>query len=238
MKELPSVFVNFAQEFIKNGFKVFLVGGSSRDFLLDRYFKDYDVATNATPEQLANIFPNVDLTFAKYGSTRIKFDDVKFDVTTFRKENGYKDHRHPNNIIFTDSIQEDFFRRDFTINAIYIDSTHHIYDFSSGLMDLKYNLIRMIGNPSQRIIEDPLRILRAIRFSLVLDFEIEESLKFAMMKYSYLLNEINLDKIKQEVEKIKKTGISIVEIKKALNYYHIVLPSDVIGGFHYGWRGN
>lgn len=215
-------FIHLADIFEKHGFELFLVGGSARDYLLKRQFKDFDVATNAKPEEVKSFLPDVNMTFAKYGSVSCKTDGTDFDITTFRKERKYVDSRHPSEIEFISDISVDYLRRDFTINAIYIDKKLQIHDFGSSISDLSGHLIRMIGQPKQRIEEDPLRILRAIRFSLVLDFEIEESLEFAIKKYSSKINELNKDKINQEIKKMKDAGISPFEIKGEFSKYNVL----------------
>ncbi len=224
MRQLPNDFITLYSILKKHGFSSYLIGGSSRDFLLGNEFSDFDVATNAKPGDIKNIFENVDDTFAKYGSIKLKINGTKFDLTTFRKENKYTDHRHPSNVEYVDDVKVDFSRRDFTINAIYIDGDGNVFDFSSGLSDLNNNLIRMIGIPDVRLKEDPLRILRAIRFSLILDFEIEESLQFSILKNAHLISQLRVEKIKEEINKMIKAGISLIDIKKEFKSYHIVLP--------------
>ena len=206
MKNNLDKFIYLANLFEKNGFKLFLIGGSSRDYLLGRPFTDFDVTTDATPDEIERFLPNIKKTFAKFGSVSLVVNGEHFDITTFRKEREYTDSRHPNKVEFVRNVEEDYSRRDFTINAIYIDKQLKIHDFGTSLQDLKYVLIRMIGNPKKRLAEDPLRILRAIRFSLILDFEIEESLFFAMREHSAKLNKINPDKINEEISKMKKAG--------------------------------
>jgi tRNA nucleotidyltransferase (CCA-adding enzyme) len=215
-------YIYLADLFIANGYKLFLVGGSSRDYLLKRDFHDFDVATDATPDEIKAILPDVNMTFAKYGSTSIKIEGTKFDITTFRIESHYSDHRHPLEVKFIKNIEEDYKRRDFTINAIYIDRDFKIYDFGTSLSDLEFLLIRTIGEPRKRLREDPLRILRAIRFSLLLDFEIEESLYYSIRELSPLLSELSEDKINEEIKKMLVEGISIFEIKSAFQKYNVL----------------
>lgn len=215
-------FIELADIFEKNGHELFLVGGSARDYLLKRDFKDFDVASSATPDEIKKFLPGIDMTFAKYGSVSCRIDDTDFDITTFRKECKYIDSRHPSKIEFISDMSVDYIRRDFTINAIYIDKNLNIHDFGSSIIDLSGRLIRIIGQPKQRIEEDPLRILRAIRFSLVLDFEIEESLEFTIKKYSSKLSELNKDKINQEIKKMKDAGISSFEIKAEFSKYNVL----------------
>lgn len=222
MKNNLDKFIYLADLFENNGFKLFLIGGSSRDYLLGRHFLDFDVTTDATPEEIEKFLPNIKKTFAKFGSVSLEVEGMHFDITTLRKEQKYYDSRHPTNVEFVKTIEEDYVRRDFTINAIYIDHELKVYDLGTSLQDLKYVLIRMIGDPKKRLAEDPLRILRAIRFSLVLDFEIEESLFFAMREHSAKLNKINPDKINEEISKMKKAGINAMEIKSEFQKFNVL----------------
>lgn len=222
MKNNLDKFIYLADLFENNGFKLFLIGGSSRDYLLGRHFLDFDVTTDATPEEIEKFLPNIKKTFAKFGSVSLEVEGMHFDITTLRKEQKYSDSRHPTNVEFVKTIEEDYVRRDFTINAIYIDHELKVYVLGTSLQDLKYVLIRMIGDPKKRLAEDPLRILRAIRFSLVLDFEIEESLFFAMREHSAKLNKINPDKINEEISKMKKAGINAMEIKSEFQKFNVL----------------
>ncbi len=201
MKTLDK-FKRVAQTFFENGFDLYLVGGSSRDYILGRDFDEFDCTTNATPNDIKMFLPDADYTFEKYGNVNFKFEGEKFEITTLRKEEEYKDFRHPTKVIFVNKPEEDFTRRDFTINAIYINKDEQVYDFDNGLLDLHNHIIRMIGNPTLRIIEDPLRILRAIRFMLLLDFRLDRELQVAIEEESYLLEKLNPSKIKIEVDKI------------------------------------
>lgn len=180
-----------------------MIGGTTRDYLLGLDVFDFDFVTDATPEEIKIFLPDADFTFAKFGSVRVKIDGVKVDVTTLRVEEDYEDFRHPGKIRFVKTIEEDYVRRDFTINAIYIDEDFKVIDPSHGLEDLNNKLIRFIGDPEKRIKEDPLRILRANRFANKLGFKIEENSQKAMEKLNYLLDKLNPDKIKEEERKSK-----------------------------------
>ena len=196
-----STFSSLAKLFNKNGFRLYMVGGTTRDYLLDLDILDYDFATDATPDEMKVFLPEANYTFAKFGTVRVKDDDIKVDITTFRVEGKYDDRRHPSTIEFVKSIKEDYVRRDFTINAIYIDENYNVIDPCDGIDDLENRIIRFIGNPVKRIKEDPLRILRADRFAKKLNFKIEEKTKKAMQKYHYLLDELNPNKIIEELKK-------------------------------------
>jgi tRNA nucleotidyltransferase (CCA-adding enzyme) len=189
--------------FKENGFSIFEVGGSVRDEILGLDVFDFDFATNATPEEMMKFLPNANDTFAKYGCIKYKGEHGRAEITTFRVEEKYDDFRHPTKIRFVNSLNEDYLRRDFTINAIYKDIDGNIYDPAGGVEDIKKQLIRFIGDPEKRIKEDPLRILRAKRFAAKLGFEIELETAKAMEKLLYLLEKLNPDKIKEEERKSK-----------------------------------
>lgn len=197
-----NIFNKLANLFNENGFSLFMIGGTSRDYLLNLEVLDYDFVSDATPEDMKKFLPEANYHFEKYGSVKVKIDGVHVDITTFRKEEGYLDYRHPSKITYVKLIDEDYVRRDFTINAIYIDKDMKVIDPSGGLIDLKNKTIRFIGDPETRIKEDPLRILRAERFKEKLNFKIEEKSLLAINKYRYLLDKLNPEKIKEELRKL------------------------------------
>lgn len=197
-----NLFKSLAKLFKENGFSLFMIGGTSRDYLLNLEVLDYDFVSDATPEDMKKFLPDANYHFEKYGSIRLKIDGVHVDITTFRSEGEYLDFRHPNSVKYVKTIEEDFVRRDFTINAIYIDEDMKCIDPSGGLIDLKNKVIRFIGDPIKRIKEDPLRILRAERFKEKLNFEIEEKSLEAINKYRYLLDKLNPEKVKEELRKL------------------------------------
>ena len=199
------IFINLSKTFNENGFRLYIIGGTSRDFLLGLDVLDYDFVTDATPNDMKKFLLDANYTFAKFGTVRLKIDGVHIDITTMRIEGEYKDFRHPSKITYVKDIYQDYVRRDFTINAIYIDENFQIIDPSGlGIKDLNDKLIRFIGEPSKRINEDPLRILRAERFESKLGFKIEDKTYMAMKKYRFLLDELNPDKIKEEIRKMDK----------------------------------
>lgn len=201
MKNTLFEFLN--QKFTENGFSIFEVGGSVRDSLLGLEVFDFDFATDATPEEMLKFLPDADNTFAKYGCIKYKGEFGRAEITTFRVEEDYVDFRHPGKIKFVKSLNEDFKRRDFTINAIYKDVNGKIFDPSNGLSDLKEKVIKFIGDPEKRIKEDPLRILRAKRFANKLGFKIEEKTQKAIDEFSYLLDKLNPQKVIEENKKNK-----------------------------------
>lgn len=195
------LFDSLAHLFNQNGFRLYMIGGTSRDMLLGIDFDDYDFVSDATPNEMKKFLVNGNYTFERFGTVKIKIDKFHIDITTLRIEEGYKDYRHPNTIVFTKDLKKDFIRRDFTINSIYIDENYKIYDFCGGLFDLKNGIIRFIGEPERRIKEDPLRILRAERFAKKLNFVIEPNSLKAIKENYGLLKELNPQKINEENKK-------------------------------------
>ena len=222
-------FQALADIFEKHGFTLYLVGGTVRDYLLGYALDDMDAVTDATPNQIMEFLPDVDDTFAHLGSLKYKDPSgVKFDITTLRKESGYSDSRHPNKVIFVSDLEDDYPRRDFTVNAMYMDKNLKVYDFVNGQKDLKDHVLRMVGNPDQRLKEDPLRILRAIRFHLMYHFEIEKSLMEAMRDRFYLLKNITDAKIESEMSKIDLTKSTREEKEEIFSQFDIANLHGVI----------
>ena len=199
--KLPAVFLDLAKLYQKHGFSLYLIGGTSRDLLLDLPFDDYDFVTDATPEQEKEFLPDANYRFACFGSIKVHYEGIYIDITTLRKESEYTDHRHPAKIEFIKDIETDSWRRDFTVNALYIDANGTIYDFHNGMADLAAKTLRFIGDPRQRILEDPLRILRAERFASHLGFAIEKESAKAMDELREQLNQLNPDKVLLESKK-------------------------------------
>ena len=187
--------------FSKNGFRLYVVGGTVRDFLLGKEITDLDFVTDATPEEEMKFIPEADFTFKKFGAVRYPYKGKHIDITTLRQEGEYNDSRHPSNVIFVKDPKLDYVRRDFTVNAMYLDEDYNVIDFSTGQEDLKKKLIRFIGDPYKRIEEDPLRIARAERFAKTLGFEIEEKTQQAIKDKRDLLGKLNPEKLKEEQRK-------------------------------------
>lgn len=201
------------------GCNIYAVGGTVRDFLLHKNLTDFDFATDASPNETKSILEKYDDTFSQYGVIIYRYENKKLEITSFRKENLYLDSRHPQKIEFVKDMQIDYKRRDFTINALYMDDTGKIYDFCDGLNDLHNKIIRVIGDIDTRMKEDPLRILRALRFMMTLDFTLDKNLEEYIYEHTYLLNKLNVDKVKQEIRKMKK--IDEEKTKAILEKFHI-----------------
>lgn len=217
MEKRIELFLKLHDLFSKSSFNLYMVGGTVRDYLLKLPLDDMDLVTDATPEEMESIIPDANYTFAKYGSVSYKIDDIKFDITTLRKEDTYSDSRHPLQIKFVKDLAIDVKRRDFTINALYMDAHLRVIDLVDGLKDIKNRILRMVGNPDDRLKEDPLRIIRAIRFALDYSLAIDSELDKAMRDNISLLNNLNPEKIKQDIKKIKTKDKNII-VQKFANY--------------------
>ena len=187
-----------------NGYNAYIVGGYVRDLLLNINSRDIDLCTNATPEELYNIFGN-NLILNNYGSCRLKLDDLLFEITTFRKDEKYIMNRKPSKVTYVDTIYEDVRRRDFTINALYMNKNKEIIDLLNSKQDIKNRIIRSVGNAYEKLNEDSLRILRAIRFSCSLNFNIDKELEEAIIINKKYLKNISHQRRKEELEKIFKS---------------------------------
>lgn len=195
-----------------NGYEAFFVGGFVRDNLLGLESNDIDIATNALPSQISNIF-KVTNSGIKYNCVTIKYDEYSFETTTYRLEKAYHDNRHP--VYETANLLvDDLKRRDFTINAMAMDVDLNVIDLFGGQEDLKNRLIRTVLNPQRRFTEDALRMLRAAYFAAKLDFEIDKDTLNAMRQCSNLVQSLTIDRICWELEKLFKSKHSL----KGVNY--------------------
>ncbi|MGV3025331.1 CCA tRNA nucleotidyltransferase [Clostridium thermobutyricum] len=188
--------------FYNNGFEAFLVGGCIRDYLLNKTPKDYDIATSAPPDQTISLFEKTIPTGLQHGTVTVVIENENFEVTTYRTESEYIDNRHPEKVEFVKNIKEDLSRRDFTINAFAYNHKKGLLDFFEGKSDLKNKIIRAVGNSDIRFNEDALRMLRAIRFSSQLDFDIAKDTLSNIEKNNLLINNISFERIRDEISKI------------------------------------
>jgi len=195
-----------------NDFEAYVVGGYPRDIYLGRKSSDVDICTNATPKDIKDIFKNVILPNNEYGSVTVIYNKVRFEITTYRKDLKYINNRIPSKVKYTDDLFEDLRRRDFTINTLCMNSNGEIIDVLGIKDDIDSRLIKTVGDAKSKISEDSLRILRAIRFATILDFELDKDLKKAIKKYGYLLQKLSYYRKKEELNKI----FSSVNIEKGL----------------------
>ncbi len=207
-----------------HGFVAYIVGGYVRDKLLNIYTEDIDITTNALPQELNNIFKVKNSTSQLYLSTVIMFEDYEFEITTFRSDILYKDHRHPITQV-ANNLSDDLIRRDFTINSLVLDVNEQIIDLYDGLSDLNNHIVKTIGDPYKRFDEDVLRILRGIYLTSKLGFDIESNTLKGMTYNAKYLTLLSIDRITEELNKI----ISYDNYKKALSYLQITTSSKYIG---------
>lgn len=198
-----------------HGYEAYLVGGSIRDLLIDLAPKDYDIATSATPEDVIRIFDQTLSVGIKHGSIMVYANGEYYDVTTYRYDGDYENHRYPKNVIFIDDLVEDLRRRDITINAMAYHPEKGIIDPFCGTDDLALRIIRAVGNPVERFKEDALRILRAIRLATTLNFNLEHTTLLAMVETMEGLRYISFERIREEfngilLAKKPSRGISLL----------------------------
>jgi len=217
---IPVEVLTIIQQLQKNNFEAYLVGGCVRDLLLKKEPKDWDIATQAKPEEIQRIFPEsiYENAFGTVGiKTSSEQENLKIiEATTFRKEGKYTDKRHPDYVVFAETIEEDLSRRDFTINALALKidfqenlkNRFRIIDPFNGQKDLRDKIIRTVGNPEERFQEDALRLMRAIRLAVELNFKIEEKTFSAIQKMASLLQQIAPERIRDEFVKIILTPLA------------------------------
>ena len=222
-----------------NGFKAYIVGGFVRDYLLGIDSNDVDICTNAKPSDIRNIFKNKCLPNQEYGSVVVIINNIKFEITTFRREITYLDNRKPIEFEYIDSLDEDLKRRDFTINTICMDKDKNIIDLLNGRNDLSKEEINTVGDSYSKLSEDSLRILRAVRFATILNFKLNGSIKDAIIKNKDLLRNLSYERKKEELTKIfagvhVKYGIRLLlelgldEVLELDNLKHIKYTDDLM----------
>lgn len=184
-----------------NGFEAYLVGGCVRDMLTDIPPHDYDITSSATPEIILSLFEKTVPTGVKHGTVTVINGAYAAEVTTYRTDGEYSDHRRPRSVTFVKSLKEDLARRDFTVNAIAYNKSEGIKDFFGGREDIKNKILRAVGEPEKRFTEDALRILRLFRFASVLGFTPEKETLKAALKCAPLLKGISAERISTELKK-------------------------------------
>ena len=212
----------------QSGFQAYLVGGCVRDLLLQREPKDYDVATDATPEQVMRIFPQTYAVGVQFGVVLVPVPDAEecsqeappksqtVEVATFRNDIGYSDGRHPDEVRFSRDPREDVARRDFTINGMLLDPvTDEVLDYVGGRDDLKAGIVRTIGEPELRFAEDKLRMLRAIRFAARFEYSIEPATFAAIPKLASQIDVVSHERVRDELTRMLTEGHARREIGRA-----------------------
>jgi putative nucleotidyltransferase with HDIG domain len=191
----------------EHGHQAYLVGGCVRDLLLRRQPADYDVATDATPDQVDELFPNSVLVGAQFGVVIVVRDGLQVEVATFRSDVGYSDGRHPDNVVFAKTPQEDVARRDFTINGMMMNpATGEVLDFVGGSADLRAGIVRTIGNAAERFREDKLRLVRAIRFASRFGYGIELRTLVAIRQLAPQVTTVSAERLRDELTKLLTEG--------------------------------
>lgn len=186
----------------ENGYEAYVVGGCVRDSILGRNPDDWDITTSAKPEQVKELFHRTVDTGLKHGTVTVLMDKEGFEVTTYRVDGDYEDGRHPKEVLFTSSLEEDLKRRDFTINAMAYHPDRGLVDLFHGMDDMREKVIRCVGSPLERFQEDALRILRAVRFSAQLGFSIEKETKEGIRRLAPNLKCVSAERIQTELVKL------------------------------------
>lgn len=217
----------------ENNYEAYIVGGCVRDAILGFEPNDYDITTSASPNTIQEIFKDFKCieTGIEHGTVSVLMEDEIFEITTYRIEGEYKDHRRPDKVDFTDRLEEDLKRRDFTINAMAYNEKKGLIDLFGGKEDLNNKIIKTVGNPYDRFNEDGLRMIRAIRFSSKLNFTIEKETLKAIYDKSFIINNISLERITDEFTKIilsdKPENIKYLFETKLLKYLNISNEDDI-----------
>ncbi len=203
MLHVPGVLKNFSEAFLRQGFQCYLVGGAIRDMLLGRRLTDFDIATDALPDEVQRLFRRVIPTGIKHGTVTVLFQGTRFEVTTFRIDREYLDGRRPDSVVFTPSIEEDLKRRDFTINAMAYDlAGRRLLDPHGGQEDLRRGVLRAIGLPLERFLEDGLRPVRACRFAAQFGFTIEPETFAAIPQSLETVRKVSSERIREELVRL------------------------------------
>ncbi|MBT3273737.1 MAG: HD domain-containing protein [Spirochaetales bacterium] len=229
---LPRIVRELGKEFENAGYEAYLVGGAVRNLLRKERPSDFDIATNALPEQVSAIFRRVIPTGIKHGTVTVFFREHQFETTTFRTENAYSDLRRPDSVHFVPTIEEDLKRRDFTINSMAVHAVNGtITDPHNGQDDLKSGIIRAVGDPFERFSEDGLRLLRACRFACQLNFSIEASTLSAMRAQKDTIRSISAERVRDELNKIlasDQPSLGFLTMESA-GLLEIILPELSLG---------
>lgn len=215
--------IKVLEKFNEAGYEAYFVGGCVRDYLLNDEFSDIDITTNALPDEVKQIFKKSIDTGIQHGTVTILVNGDSFEVTTFRTEDDYIDHRTPEKVEFVSDLKEDLDRRDFTINAMALDSKGKLYDYHCGEEDLRNKIIKTVNNPNERFFEDALRMFRAFRFSSKLGFEIEENTLKAIKNNAELIKFVSIERIVNEFRKLltgkgNKRSLELLLDSKLNNY--------------------
>ena len=211
----------------RSGYQAYLVGGCVRDLLLGRDPSDYDISTDARPEQVQELFPRSLAVGAKFGVILVVEDGAQVEVATFRSDVGYSDGRHPDHVVYADSAKEDVRRRDFTINGLLMEpATREVLDFVDGRADLSAGIVRAIGDPRARFAEDKLRMMRAVRFAARFGFRIERETLAAAQALAPQVTRVSPERLREELTKLLTEGAARLgfELLDETGLLAVVLP--------------
>jgi len=209
---------------MKNGYEAYIVGGCVRDSILNRKINDWDMTTSAQPAKIVELFDKVILTGIKHGTVTVVLNNNNYEITTFRNDGKYADNRHPIKVEFVKTLKEDLSRRDFTINAMAYSDENGLKDYFGGISDLNNKIIRTVGNPILRFEEDALRMLRAIRFSAQLGFNIHKDTFQAIKEVSKNIEFISKERIKDEINKILLSDPLKIEMLESSDLLNYIIP--------------
>lgn len=207
-----------------NGFEAYIVGGYVRDYVLGIKSSDIDICTNARVKDLMEIFSDMNVTSNEYGSVKIVTNTLRIDITTYRRDVKYNGNRRKVEIEYVDNLLDDINRRDFTMNTLCMNKDQTILDLLKGQEDIENKIIRCVGSPRDRLSEDPLRMLRAVRFATTLGFTIEDELYQVMLEYKDKIRELSLERVKEELTKIlvSQKALYGLQLLKDLGYLDIL----------------
>lgn len=222
--ELPPQVIYIIEQLQQKGFEAFAVGGCVRDSIIGRSPQDWDITTNAKPENVKAVFNKTFDTGLVHGTVTILVDNTAYEVTTYRTEGKYLNNRKPEKVDFVNSINEDLNRRDFTINAMAYNPTQGLVDPFNGLLSIEHKMIRAVGNSEDRFEEDALRMLRAIRFSAQLGYEIEPLTLQAIENHSFLIKNISAERIREELNKTLMADPLAFELLHAAGLLKHIMP--------------
>jgi len=237
-KAFPKDLINIVRTIKKAGFKCYIVGGGIRDLILKLKPKVWDLTTDARPDQVTKLFKKVIPTGIKYGTVTVIINKIPYEITTFRSDERYFDGRHPSSVTFSKDINKDLSRRDFTINTIAYDpTTKELVDIYGGQKDIKLKLIRAVGNPVERFMEDGLRPVRACRFAAKLNFKIEKKTLDAIPKCLKIAKKVSPERVHDEllrmltsdrpsigIDMMRKSGLLSIYIPELLKGVGVKQP--------------
>lgn len=235
LEKVPSFLGSFAKVFEQAGFQCFLVGGAVRNIALGSPPEDFDITTDALPDQVQTLFRRTIPTGIEHGTVTVLFKGRRLEVTTFRTEEGYSDGRRPDKVHFAGNITDDLSRRDLTVNAMALDLlTGEFLDPFGGIDDIRNAVIRTVGDAAERFREDGLRLLRALRFSAVLDFSVEPKTAHALELESERIRSVSAERVRDELLKLLSAGNPIPALKQMAEsgMLSVIIPElDACRGF-------